>query len=120
ELMAELDQAYAELGFAAGHSTHQTPDHASVELEFMSVLCEREAGAWSAEDSGEGVRCLKLQKQFLENHLLRWIPIFSAGVREKQGESLYTRAAGAIESFISHETDLIGSLLNRYERAAGP
>ncbi len=115
DLMAELDEIYSGDGFSLAPSLHQTPDHAAVELEYLSLLCGREAGAWERGDPEEGVKYLRRQKSFIEAHLARWFPAFAGGIQRRRGEGLYSAAAGAVLAFVSHELDLIASLLGRYE-----
>lgn len=52
------------------------PDHVSVELEFMHKLTEWEAKKWRDEDLDSAEYCLDVQRMFLEQHLLCWVPQF--------------------------------------------
>jgi len=50
----------------------EMPDHLGVELQLMEFLCSVEAELSLNEDTEKLYRCRELQKQFLEQHLLRW------------------------------------------------
>lgn len=52
-------------------------DHVSCEFDLMRFLCDGFLGAESVEDRG---RCVALQLEFLENHLLEWVPSFCEDV----------------------------------------
>ncbi len=54
--------------------TSEPSDHISLELEFMHLLCTREAEALAARDD-EAASVVRLaQREFLEEHLLAWTP----------------------------------------------
>ena len=114
-LMGELDGLYAEVGLVVDGSLHQTPDHASVQLEFLSALCGLEAEAWAREDSIVGAKILRRQIDFLENHTGRWISAFAEGLFKRRGRELYAVAANAVEVFVAHEKDLIVTLLGNFK-----
>lgn len=46
----------------------EVPDHLSVELEFLSTLCAKQAQGWEGEDSALLARAISCQKRFLEEH----------------------------------------------------
>jgi TorA maturation chaperone TorD len=56
----------------------EPPDHLSLELEFMYSLCEQEADAWKRGNEDEAHRLISAEKNFLEEHLMAWLPAFSA------------------------------------------
>ena len=113
-LMGDLDCLYSEAGFSVSSSTHQTPDHASVQLEFLSLLCGREADAWTEESSEEATKHLKRQEQFLGTHLGVWFARFSSVFRAKKFDHFYSLGCHAVESFIAHEMDLLPQIMKRY------
>jgi TorA maturation chaperone TorD len=50
----------------------EMPDHIGIELQLMEFLCALEAELSRSGDTEKLYRCRQLQKQFLEEHLLRW------------------------------------------------
>ncbi|MDP6558949.1 MAG: molecular chaperone TorD family protein [Candidatus Binatia bacterium] len=110
-LISDLDGVYVEDGFAVASSAYQSPDHASVELEFMSLQCGLETGAWEEGLTGDASSRLKQEQTFLNQHLLRWFPVFASRLSYLHGDSFYAQAAGAGHSFMIHDRDLIASLL---------
>ncbi len=49
--------------------TGELPDHAAVELEFLSFLAEREE-----EDAGQAQQWRTARRRFLKDHVNRWLP----------------------------------------------
>jgi TorA maturation chaperone TorD len=114
-LMGELDGIYAEEGFSVSPSENQMPDHASVQLEFLSKLCGREADAWERESSEEALKYLRRQISFLEGHVSRWFPEFTGRLNRQFESNFYALAANSARLFMAHDMDLIGSLIERYQ-----
>ena len=50
------------------------PDHVSVELEFMQKLIESEEDKWNQQDQLGAEFCQTVQRKFIQEHLLTWIP----------------------------------------------
>lgn len=93
---SEIAATYLAVGLAP--RTGEEPDHLAVELEFLSFLCGEEAA--SAPDSDAWRR---LQRTFLDEHLLRWLPAFARDVRDTAPEGFYRRVAGAALRFVEDD-----------------
>jgi TorA maturation chaperone TorD len=113
-LISNLDGQYAEDGFVLPSSTYQTPDHVSVQLEFMSMQCGLEARAWEEEASEDALSRLKREVSFLNEYLLRWFPVFADRLGQMHPKTLYAQAARTGYAFLVHDKDLIASLLEKF------
>jgi TorA maturation chaperone TorD len=114
-LLAQLEGDYARAGLVASQSPRQAPDHAAVELEFMSFLCAQEAERWEAEDIRQARQFLRKERRFLKTHLVRWFPEFTGRVNALNPGGVFASATRAAEAFIVHDCDLIDSLLRRFD-----
>lgn len=118
---ARLSEAYAAAGLSLSQAGGEPADHAAVELEFMSCLCDREARAWEAKRLAEGLEVLRRQVAFLEAHPGRWFPTFSQTVARADGSGFagsggfYAAVVEAAAAFVSHDLDLQGALLRGFE-----
>lgn len=81
------------------------PDHLSVELEFMSELARREAQAWSRGDSAAAANCLEYQREFMTEHLARWVFRFCERVVEMAGLPFYRDVARLTSEFLAGERE---------------
>jgi TorA maturation chaperone TorD len=79
------------------------PDHVSVEFEFMAALARREAQAWAESDEAIAMSCTVMQKKFLEEHLIQWIPNFCEKVIQLAELPFYHAVAELTRSFIEFE-----------------
>jgi TorA maturation chaperone TorD len=109
-LLAEVEREYAAAGLAPSPDLGELPDHVAVELEFIAVLCGREAQAWEEESLSLGIGALRRQKAFLDSHLALWLPGFARQVTAAVGGGVYAVISQGAEVFVSHDRDLIGTL----------
>ncbi len=79
------------------------PDHISVELEFMGKLADWEADKWMKEDSENAKYCLNIQKKFIEEHLLNWVPAFCRQVIDSADKPFYREMARLTNEFLGFD-----------------
>ncbi len=88
-------------------------DHIGVELEFMKFLCDLEAQFWQDSNEAGLGKCLEFQKDFLENHLLRWQRALCEKVLEVSGLDLYRALACLTLEFLEAERTHVPELNKR-------
>ena len=88
------------------------PDHVSVELEFMQQATSREAQAWESSDSEGALYCVKMEKEFLDDHIIKWVPIFCDKVISAAELSFYREIATLTKSFLEIEIDEIDRIIS--------
>lgn len=106
----QLQGTYARAGLHLAPSLNESPDHAAVELEFMSYLCRQEAEAWERADSDAAIGAIEQERAFLHLHLGRWFGQFARNARARTAVQFYALAVEAADAFVCHERDLVGSL----------
>jgi TorA maturation chaperone TorD len=74
---------YHKIGFEVS-PFRESPDHIGVELEALAYLCLSEADALSRDLNDLAVRIKYLQANFLDEHLLIWLPVFINAVQQQQ------------------------------------
>ena len=84
-------------------------DSLVAELEFLSVLLQKQMYA-RREGNGEGVEiCQDAYRKFLTDHLGRWYEIFVRRLDEASEEEYYHRVGALLKAFLEKETqDLDG------------
>jgi TorA maturation chaperone TorD len=117
-VLAELERDYVKAGFSVAPSPAGSPDHASAELEFMSLLCREEGKAWKRRSLGDGVSHLDREASFLDRHLSKWFPEFARRTAGRDGGGLYVVATDAAWAFIAHDLELVTALIGRYREVA--
>lgn len=76
--LADLAAFYRAFGLEIAEDAGERHDHLCLELEFMCVLAAKEAYALEHQLGDErGAQCRDAQKNFLREHLGRWVPAFA-------------------------------------------
>jgi TorA maturation chaperone TorD len=84
------------------------PDHISIELEFMQRVIEQEGLGWEKDAIDTAERCIEVERRFLNQHIIKWIPEFCKSVVERASLDLYRETARLTMDFILEEEDLLG------------
>ncbi|OQX74402.1 MAG: dehydrogenase [Campylobacteraceae bacterium 4484_4] len=66
-----------------------SPDHIGAELEFMHLLCDAQTKAFQNNDAAAARELETIQKSFLKNHVLRWMPLYLINVKNEAQTPLY-------------------------------
>ena len=87
-------------------ATNDSPDHMGLELDYLAFLCGAEADAWRDNLPAESLRAQRLQRDFLEQNLLRWLAPSVLAIHNL-GQPFYSALATLALEFVS---DHYGSL----------
>lgn len=83
ELTMEVYRQYRHFGFnLVDGLRNEPPDHISFELEFMHLMCLREAEAWQEDDEQQALHLQEVEREFCQKHLLTWIHRLRDRIRE--------------------------------------
>jgi TorA maturation chaperone TorD len=109
-VLASVERDYATAGLYGSSTKKQSPDHISMETEFLAVLCGREAQAWEMKMTLQGVGLLEKESKFIEAHLGSWLRAFTHDVRGADAGGVYAHVAAAALAFVTHDRDLVKEL----------
>ncbi len=105
---------YRDEGLDRSDELDVPEDHIALELEFMAYLCQKTHDALMADQVEIAVEYLTKQKHFLEQHLLNWIPAFSADTQQSAHTDFYRAVAKVLGGYLEMEQTLIGQLLEEF------
>jgi TorA maturation chaperone TorD len=91
------------------------PDHISVELDFMKEAAGREARAIEEKDWEGALYCQKMEKKFICDHLIKWIPAFCDKIISQAEISFYGDLADVTKNFITLELEEIDEYISATE-----
>jgi len=105
----EVQQFYTLFGLEPDKAINELPDHIVNELEFMHFLSHQavEASRGLLGNSDSKWWYVHAQKDFLERHLLQWIPKYCAALQEKIDEPFYQQLAALTSRFIDDDLDWV-------------
>ena len=86
-------------------------DHIGIELEYMYMLCDAERKAFEADDMKSACELAKMQKAFLQEHLLEWAPLFLINVKSEANTALYFDIADVALEFIMSDFQYLSDLI---------
>lgn len=96
--------------FQVAGRDNEPPDYIALELDFMRLLCEKEALARQAQ--GNGIReLIEEESDFLREHLARWVPTFCEAVRRFDTTSFYAGLADITEGWICCDRRVVSGLV---------
>ncbi len=109
-VLASVERDYATAGLYGSGTKKQSPDHISMETEFLAILCGQEAQAWETEKTLQGVGLLEKESRFIETHLGSWLRAFVHDVQRADAGGFYADVAAAALVFVAHDRDLVEEL----------
>ena len=106
---------YREEWLDRAEEFHEPEDHLAFELEFMAYLCQKTTEALKAGDNGAALGYLEKQQDFLEKHLIPWVPAFCADVERVAQGDFYKAVAKITVGYLGMEQDLMGELMDEIQ-----
>lgn len=111
-------ELYRKEGLGPSEGMLEPEDHLSLELEFMAYLSKRAADALQAGDREGALMAIEKQQEFLENHLLSWVPAFCEDVQRLSREPFYQAFARITAGYLGLERELLGDLVEAVRAAS--
>ncbi|MBI2252308.1 MAG: molecular chaperone TorD family protein [Armatimonadetes bacterium] len=96
----EVREYYLKMNLVHPEILVSPDDHISLELEFMSFLCNKALEFLEKDNLKEAEKYLEIEKSFLEEHLLKWIFDFTKDIEENARTLLYKGIAKFLREFI--------------------
>lgn len=110
--------AFRAEGLDRAQDFNEPEDHIALEFEFMAILCQKALEALQQGDEGQAIGYLEKQKQFLEEHILNWVPDFCGDVERFAQTDFYKAAAKITQGYLNLEGTLVDELLQEIPRDA--
>ncbi len=106
----EVRKAYVAQDLIPSGYPNVADDHIGIELDFMAKLAERAYEANMHGDKDNLLKALKASMDFLDKHLLEWMPRFAESFKKAKHGEFYGKAANLISLFIAIDRDLLGEI----------
>lgn len=113
-----VDKFYKSAGVSFTDAQDEIADYIAIELEFMHHMCSREEEAWKAGDKEHALGYLKFQKDFLLDHLGKWVNPFCEDVLGETKLDFFKGACYILMDFIQIEKSEIRELVDQAEKIA--
>jgi TorA maturation chaperone TorD len=118
EARDEVLATFRAEGLDRAQDFNEPEDHIALEFEFMAYLCQKTLEDLQQGDEEQAFSFLEKQKQFLEEHILNWVPDFCRDVEQFAQTDFYKAAAKITQGYLNLEGTLIDELLQEIPRDA--
>lgn len=105
--MADIGGFYRAFGVDA-EGSGERPDHLGVELEFMHLLCVKEAVALADGDGDAAAVCREAQQKFLGDHLACWTGIVARAAGDHSRLPAFAALTAAADVFVQADAACLG------------
>ncbi len=109
----EVLKTYWSFGVDKKREFTEPEDHIAVELSFVAYLCERAIEALKNKDTKETKRCLQGQKDFLEKHLIKWMPKLAKDILNTGKTPFYKAIAVLTKEYLEMDLSATEDLLDQ-------
>ncbi|MBM3180225.1 MAG: hypothetical protein FJZ86_07705 [Chloroflexi bacterium] len=109
--LADIAGFYRAFGVQMSPDAHERVDHIGSELEFMAVLCAKEAHALRNGLTEQAQICRDARSAFLSDHLGLWALAFASRVQDKARLPLYPALTDMLASLLALEAEDLGVAL---------
>jgi DMSO reductase family type II enzyme chaperone len=108
DAMADIAGFYTAYGLEVADDYRERADFISVELEFMQLLTLKEAYALENDRKEQYEICRDTQKKFLQDHLGRWLTMFTKVLANSTENTFYAQCGRLTEKFLESEFAYLG------------
>jgi TorA maturation chaperone TorD len=111
----EVRKEFMKYGFASSSQYMEAEDHIGLELDFMyhlNHLCIKIANNEGIGPAEELQELLQVQQQFLQQHLLAFVPEFTQRVAENADTLFFKGAARLLNHFLEMDSEVLKELLS--------
>lgn len=106
-----VSRIYRENGVRLSEGIDLPEDHLGFECDFLAIVNERATLALKEGDFRRAKKLLKVEKSFIEDHVLPWLPRFCALAGKLIETRFYRGVLKVTRGFFEEEVGAIGSLL---------
>jgi anaerobic sulfite reductase subunit A len=111
EAWSEMVDIYRAKGLEKSERLDIPEDHIALELELMAFFCHETQEAIAAKNWAAVAANLKEQREFLEKHLLNWVPAFCADIQKYAETKFYQAAAKITNGYLRLDRAMLEGLI---------
>jgi len=111
ESTLEIRRTYLKYQLLPKNYPHEADDHLGLELDFMYQLSEITKDKMEHPDPEGLVEILEDQEEFLEKHLLKWVPNFAKDIVKSADTDFYKGMAKILEGYLELDLQAVHELL---------
>lgn len=114
----QVEKIYKKVGAEFTKNNDEIADYIGLELEFLHILCSKEEGAWLTGEKETALKCLNLERAFLQEHVMKWVFEFCDNLYEKSKNDFFKAVALMTKEYIELEKSDINGIIDKAEKIA--
>lgn len=107
----QVRETYARHGMEFVKKNKTPEDHISIELEFMRIVTERLLKAIDLQDEKAERILIQEQLEFLNGHMLVWMPFFIDLTRKSAKTVFFSRLSELLGKFLNWDVETLNQML---------
>ncbi len=111
----EVEKFYKRAGVEFTPKIDEPADYIAVEFEFLYVLCGKEAEAWRTNKKGTALAYLKVERDFIQNHLAKWVFEFCDDLLKRARLDFFKGTALITKEYVEIEKGEINHIIESAE-----
>jgi anaerobic sulfite reductase subunit A len=106
----DMFQLYRAMGVEKTGEFKEPEDHIALELQFMAHLCDKTNAALKEGNFTAARKYLDAQRDFLDEHLSKWVPKLASDVLKSARHEFYRAIAKTTKAYVDMDKELAAEL----------
>lgn len=115
----EMLRLYMAMGVDRAGEFKEPEDHIALELQFMAHLCDKTIAALKDGNFKDARKYLDAQRDFLDEHLGKWVPKLASDVLKLAKHEFYRAIAKITKAYVDMDKELVADLRENLATLSG-
>jgi TorA maturation chaperone TorD len=103
---------YRRMGLEKFDKFREPEDHIAIELQFMMHMCGKTSQSLKDEKNGEAKKYLEVQRDFLNEHLVKWVPMFVDDILKGARREFYKAVAKITRGYVKLDKEVVLEMID--------
>jgi TorA maturation chaperone TorD len=109
----EVLTIYKSMGLQRFDKFREPEDHIAIELQFMAEMCGKTSEALKDGKDAEAKKYLDVQRDFLNEHLAKWVPMFVADILKGAKREFYRAIAKITKGYVETDKEVVLEMIDK-------
>jgi len=115
----EVLKIYRSMGLDKVREYTEPEDHIAIELLFMAYLCGKTSEALKGGSLEEAKKHVEVQRDFLNDHLAKWVPELAADILKGARREFYKAVAKITKGHVEIDGQVVSEMIDSLSPSSG-
>jgi TorA maturation chaperone TorD len=115
----EVLAIYKSMGLQRFDKFREPEDHIAIELQFMADMCGKTSEALKDGKEAEAKKYLDVQRNFLNEHLAKWVPSFADDILKGAKREFYRAIAKITKGYVETDKEVVLEMIDKLSTPSG-